>query len=109
MDDAGRNKQIWFSFEELQPLEDGLIYEPVPGCLVEFQIAIRRSNRTAANVSIVEWPVHQQTIEEYFADAEDLPLDVPEPVAVSQSSVLSPANRKLTLLEIRQRRKQEMS
>jgi len=104
MDDAGRNKQIWFSFEELQPLEDGLIYEPVPGCLVEFQIAIRRSNRTAANVSIVEWPVHQQTIEEYFADAEDLPLDVPEPVVVPQS-VLAPETKNVPIIELIRRRR----
>ena len=114
IDDDGKNWPIWFSLEELQPWpEDGLLYEPVPGCLVDFQIAIRRGNQTAVNVTVTKWPVPQQTIEEYFTEAEELPIDVPEPVAIStptaaiggQPSVLSPRTRKLTLREIHLQRK----
>jgi hypothetical protein len=56
-------------------------------------------------VNVIEWPVHQQTIEEYFSDAEDLPISVPAPVS-QEPSVRAPATRNLTLLEIRQRRKE---
>ena len=56
----------------------------------------------ATDVQILE-PA-EPSLEEIFLKSPELPIDVPEPVAAPQSSVLSSATRNLTLLEIRQRR-----
>ena len=101
-DDAGKRKRIFFHAAEVLPAEDGQTYEPIPGCTVEFEIGLRHEKPSAVGIVIVEWPA--LTFEERFAAAEELPLSVPEPVAVS-SSVLSPATRHLSLQEIRKRRK----
>ena len=80
---------------------------PFQVVLVEFQIAIRRSQKTAANVNVIEWPVQQQTIEEYFAEAEveveELPLDF-STGAPADDEIFSPTNRKKTLYQLMQER-----
>jgi hypothetical protein len=75
------------------------------GCKVSFCLGQKFDRPIAAQVWIEQWPESDLPFEERFAAAEELPIDVPAPVAVSQSSVLSADNRKKTLLEIvRQRR-----
>jgi len=97
-------RRIFFHGSEVQPADDAFWYEPVRGCAVEFSIAKRKEKECAVDVRIVEWPTREQTIEEYFESAPELPINLPTPVA-AQSSVLSQATRTLTLLEIRQRRR----
>ena len=84
---------------------DGVEPVPVVGCKVSFFLGRKSGRQIAAQVWIEEWPGSEPTFEEQFAAAEELPLNVPEPVPVSQSSVLAPKTRNLSLLEIiRQRR-----
>jgi cold shock CspA family protein len=79
-----------------------------PGKWVRHRIARDRSNTNsgwrATDISIYDYdPEPEQTVEEYFDSLPDSPADVPEPEPVAApQSVLSPATRNLTLLEIRQ-------
>ena len=101
---------LFFHFSEVQPADDGLLYQPVVGCLVKFEIAKRHNKLAAIKVRILEWPeVTAPTFEENFAAAEELPLDVPEytvPIPkLAEPSVLATATSKLTLKEIVLQRK----
>jgi hypothetical protein len=84
---------------------DGVEPVPVVGCKVSFFLGRKSGRQIAAQVWIEEWPVDPMLdIENHFAQAPELPVEVAEPVAVS-SSVPSADNRKKSLLEIiRQRR-----
>jgi cold shock CspA family protein len=96
----GRTESIFFHCSDLLRI-DGV--EPVPfiGCQVSFCIGQKTDRSIAAQI----WIERRPDFEEHFAAADELPLEEPLPVAALQSSVLSPATRNLTLLEIRQRRK----
>jgi hypothetical protein len=78
---------------------------PVPcvGCTVSFFLGRKTNQQIAAQIWIEEWP-EQLTIEEQFAAAEELPIDVPKPVVAPQS-VLAPETKNLSLLEIIQQRR----
>jgi hypothetical protein len=73
---------------------------------VSFFLGRKTNQMIAAQVWIEEWP-SEPTFEEQFAASEELPLDVPEPVAVPPSSVLAPATKNLSLIEIMNRRRRE--
>jgi hypothetical protein len=84
-----------------------------PGRWVNHQIERGRVNGRstwkAFNISIYESAEAEQTIEEYFASAPELPIDVPETGPsltpnVVEPSVLAAATRNLPLMEIINRR-----
>ena len=95
----GRTESIFFHCSDLLRI-DGV--EPVPfiGCQVSFFLGHKTDRPIACQV----WIERRPDFEEYFADAEDLPLNVPEPVAEPQS-VLAPETKNLSLLEIIQQRR----
>jgi len=104
------NKRLFFHGSEVQPASDGLWYEPTRNCVVEFSIAKRNGKECAVDVRIIEWPESEPTFEEQFAAAEELPIDVPETVLspipnVVEPSVLAASTRKLSLIEIINRRR----
>ena len=96
---------IFFHSSDLL-IVDGVRPAPCAGCRVSFCLAKRFNKTLAVQVWIEEWPADpMQDFEKYFEEASELPVEAPEPVAVSQSSVLAPKTRNLSLLEIiRQRR-----
>jgi cold shock CspA family protein len=84
-----------------------------PGRWVNHQVERGRVNGRntwkAFNISIYEGTERELTIEEYFASAPDLPIDVPETGPsltpnVVEPSVLAAATRNLPLMEIINRR-----
>jgi len=105
----GRTESIFFHCSDLLRI-DGV--EPVPcaGCKVSFCLGQKTDQQIAAQIWIEQWPANadpsaMQEVEQYFSSAPELPVEVPEPVAVSQSSVLGPETKHLTLLEIIQQRR----
>jgi cold shock CspA family protein len=94
---------VFFHIKDfMQP--DGVKLVPRVGCEVSFCIGRKTNQPIAAQIWIEQRP-DELTFEEQFAAAEELPVEEPVPVAAPHSSVLSSATRKLTLLEICQRRK----
>jgi cold shock CspA family protein len=95
----GRTESIFFHCSDLLRI-DGV--EPIPceGCRVSFCLGQKTGRPTACQI----WIERRPDFEEHFAAAEELPLDILEPVVVSPS-VLAPEIRKLSLLEIIQRRR----
>jgi cold shock CspA family protein len=87
-------------------LIDGVEYEPVEGCTVEFYEGVKANRLQAVRVKIVAWPEQSFDFEHYFKEAPELPLEyAPAPVAAPHSSVLSPATKHLSLIEIMNRRR----
>jgi cold shock CspA family protein len=99
---GGQTQSMFFHANDLLRI-DGIEPVPVVGCKVSFFLGRKTNQPIAAQVWIEQWP-EELTIEEQFAAAEELPIDVPEPI-VSPQSVLAPETKNLSLIEIiRQRR-----
>jgi cold shock CspA family protein len=98
-------ESVFFHINDFM-LADGVRQVPCVGCEVSFYLGRKVNEQIAAGIWVEEWPA-EPTIEEYFADSEDLPLDVPESVVVPQSSVLSPATKHLSLIQIMNRQRRE--
>ena len=112
----GDVREIFFHISQIQVAEDGVKYEPVAGCVVDFVISLRRGSREEAKfIRIVEWPSQGDSnadIEDYFLSVPELAPSVSEPTVPllnpkrpSQPSVLAPATSRLTLKEIVLQRK----
>jgi cold shock CspA family protein len=98
----GRAQSVFFHINDFLQV-DGVSPVPCVGCTVSFFLGRKTNQPIAAPVWIEQWP-EELTIEEQFAAAEELPIDVPEPI-VSPQSVLAPETKNLSLIEIiRQRR-----
>jgi len=97
--------EIFFHISDVL-LIDGVEYEPVENCIVEFHVGHKANKEEAVNVAILEWPKHEQTFEDYFERARELPVDIPAPQPVVEpTSVWSPETKNKSLLEIiRERR-----
>jgi cold shock CspA family protein len=98
------HESVFFHVEDILKV-DGQSVVPCIGCVVSFFLGQKKNQQIAAQIWIEQWP-QELTIEEQFAAAEDLPLDVPQPVVVPQS-VLAPATRHLSLIEIMNMNRQE--
>jgi len=103
---GGHIHSVFFHIKDFLLVDGVEPVVPVVGAEVSFFLGQKFNQQIAAQIWIEQWPA-EPTIEEAFLQAPELPVEVPETVAESKS-VLSPATRNLTLLEIRQRRKQEM-
>jgi len=97
----GRTQSIFFHCNDLLRI-DGVEQVPCVGCEVSFCLGQKFDRKIAAQI----WIERRPDFEEQFAAAEELPLDVREPVSTPQLSVLSAGNRKKTLLEIVRQRKE---
>jgi len=104
----GRAQSVFFHVKDFLQV-DGVSPVPCVGCTVSFFLGRKSNQQIAAQIWIEAWP-EGLTIEEQFAAAEELPIDVAEPIVAPQS-VLAPATKNLSLIEIvnRQRRKREKS
>jgi cold shock CspA family protein len=97
--------EIFFHLSDVL-LIDGVEYAPVKDCVVEFYIGQKTNRNEAVNIAIREWPEPEQSIEDYFEQAPELQVDIPEPQPVAEPSVLSPETKNKSLLEIiRERRR----
>jgi cold shock CspA family protein len=85
---------------------DGAELVPRVGCEVSFCLGRKTNQPIAALIWIEEWP-EELTIEEQFAAAEELPVDVPKPIVAEPKSLLSPATKNLSLIEIMNRRRRK--
>jgi cold shock CspA family protein len=84
----------------------------IAGLYVSFCLGRRDAKIAATQIrNLAEWPEPNLDFERYFEEAPELRLEyAPALVATNPiSSVLAPTTRKLSMLEIRQRRKQEKS
>jgi cold shock CspA family protein len=105
-------RRIFFHIADVNAAEDGIQHEPYEGCLVDFERGVRHGKEVAKDIFVTEWPQVEQTIEEYFesadAESESDPKPHSEPPIIESSSVLlKPENKKKTLLELIQERKQK--
>jgi len=91
------NSEIFFHISDVLWGADGVEYCPVKGCTVDFHIGQKSNKDLAVNVAIIEWPP------EYRGIFESQPELAP---VVELSELLKPANKKKTLLELIQERKQ---
>ena len=95
------DKSIFFHISDVLLHEDGVQYQPIKDCWVEFEPGIRWGKEVAKSVQILEWPPEtEQTAEEYFLSAQPEPEPEPEPIAKSISVLLKPENRRKTILEL---------
>jgi cold shock CspA family protein len=104
----GRSEAIFFHCSDLLRL-DGV--EPVPcvGCRVSFCLGQKTDRPVAAQVWIEQWPANgMQNVEKYFEEAPELPVELPVEPLMSPASVLAPATKNLSLIEIvRRNRRRE--
>jgi len=50
-------KKIFFHISEIKPAEDGVQYEPISGCRVDFVISNKSDGRCEAkHIRIIKWP-----------------------------------------------------
>jgi cold shock CspA family protein len=103
---SGGGSPLFVHISQILAADDGLQYEPVKDCLVEFEVGSDdRSDRVhAINVGITQWPVWMYAeqvpadpVAEHFLTVEELSMEFPEP---SGSPLFSPENRSRSLLEL---------
>jgi cold shock CspA family protein len=106
-DKNGARCRTFFHASDVLLTEDGLEQLPAKGCMVRFHIGQKSSRDQAVNVEVTNWPEPEQTIEEMFLAAEELPVNFPEAKpTVEPQSVLGPETKNIPLIEIiRQRMK----
>jgi cold shock CspA family protein len=105
----GRIESIFFHCSDMLRIEG---VEPVPcvGCRVSFCLGQKTDRPVAAQVWIEQWPANgMQNVEKYFEEAPELPVELPVEPLMSPASVLAPATKNLSLIEIvrRSRRRRE--
>jgi cold shock CspA family protein len=97
---------VFFHIKDFM-LAEGEPVVPVVGAEVSFYLGRKVNEQIAAGIWVEEWPA-EPTFEEQFAAADELPVDVPESIVAPQS-VLAPATKHLSLIEIMNRRRREGS
>src|SRR6267378_3679612 len=100
--DVGQKKSVFFHISDWNAADNGIQYEPNEGCLVDFERGIRQDKEIAKDVVVIEWPEVEQTLDEIFLSAKELPVNCPEsePIVDPKSELLKPESRKKTLLEL---------
>jgi cold shock CspA family protein len=101
---GGHNQSIFFHCQDLMRI-DGMAPIPCVGAEVSFCLGQKTDRPVACQI----WIERRPDFEEYFESAPELPIDVPEPgppVAVSESSLLSPGNKNVPMIELIRRRRE---
>jgi cold shock CspA family protein len=97
----GRIESIFFHCSDLIRVD---VVEPIPcgGCHVSFCLGQKTDRPIACQI----WIERRPDFEEAFLQAPELPLDVPEPVAAPESSVLAKETRNVPIIELIRRRRE---